>query len=57
MEEKENTAHEPIPNYGSQELSFEKVWLMFQETSKQFQETDKKFLKTDVDFQKTKQLI
>ena len=28
-------------------LSFEKVWLMFQETDKKFQETDKKFQETD----------
>ncbi len=39
MDEKENTANEPLPNYGSQELSFEKVWLMFQETDKEFQKT------------------
>ena len=29
------------------ELTFEKVWLMFQETDKKFQETDKKFQETD----------
>ena len=28
-------------------LSFEKVWLMFQETDKKFQETDKRFQETD----------
>ena len=28
-------------------LSFEKVWLMFQETDKRFKETDKKFKETD----------
>jgi hypothetical protein len=28
-------------------LSFEKVWLMFQETDKKFKETDKKFQETD----------
>jgi hypothetical protein len=28
-------------------LSFEKVWLMFQETDKKFQETDRKFKETD----------
>jgi len=39
MDEIENTANEPIPNYGSQGLSFEKVWLMFQETDKEFRKT------------------
>ncbi len=34
-------------------LSFEKVWLMFQETSKQFQETNRKFQETDKKFQET----
>ncbi|QXO94373.1 hypothetical protein KSK55_13735 [Methanospirillum purgamenti] len=34
-------------------LSFEKVWLMFQETDKKFQETDKKFQDTDRKFKET----
>ena len=38
-------------------LSFEKVWLMFQETSKQFQETDRKFQETDRKFQETDRLL
>ena len=39
---KENSkVEEPLVEYG-QPLSFEKVWLMFQETDKKFQETDKK---------------
>jgi hypothetical protein len=29
------------------DLTFEKVWIMFQETDKKFQETDKKFQKTE----------
>ncbi|MCX6156095.1 MAG: YraN family protein [Candidatus Kapabacteria bacterium] len=32
------------------DLSFEKVWLMFQETDKKFLDTDKKFLDTDKKF-------
>jgi hypothetical protein len=38
-----------IPDQNSPDgpLSFEKVWLMFQETDKKFQETDKKFKETD----------
>lgn len=34
-------------------LSFEKVWLMFQETDKKFKETDKKFQETDKKFKET----
>ena len=36
--------HEPSPAYGSgqEALTFEKVWLMFQETDKKFKETDKR---------------
>ena len=45
-----NEAKEPIENYG-QPLNFDKVWLMFQETSKRFEETgkrlDKMFKDTD----------
>ena len=45
---------EPVPAYGASDpLTFEKVWLMFQETSKQFRETDRKFLETDRKFQET----
>ncbi len=40
--------------YNNQELTFEKVWLMFQETDRKFQETDRKFQKTDEEFQATK---
>ncbi len=36
-----NEANEPIEKYG-EPLNFEKVWLMFQETSKKFEETDKR---------------
>ena len=36
-----------------EKLDFEKVWLMFQETTKQFQETDKKFQETTRQFQET----
>lgn len=38
-----------IPDQNSHDgpLSFEKVWLMFQETDKKFKETDKKFQETD----------
>ena len=42
-------------------LSFEKVWLMFQETDKRFKETDKKFKETDKilteKFQETDRLL
>jgi len=37
----------------SEPLSFEKLWLMFQETNKKFIETDKKFSETDKRFQDT----
>ena len=40
-------AKEPIEHYGKEPLSFEKVWLMFQETDKQFKETDKKLKESD----------
>jgi len=36
-----------------EDLNFEKVWLLFQETDKKFQETDKKFQETDKKFQET----
>ena len=35
----------------NQELTFEKVWLMFQETDKKFKDTDRKFQETDRKFQ------
>ena len=38
-------------------LSFEKVWLMFQETDKKFKETDEKFKETDKKFQETDRLL
>lgn len=41
MEKENSKVDEPLVEYG-QPLSFEKVWLMFQETDKKFQETDKK---------------
>ncbi|HPP77928.1 hypothetical protein [Methanospirillum sp.] len=34
-------------------MTFEKVWLMFQETDKKFKETDKKFKETDKKFKET----
>ena len=40
-----------------QPLTFEKVWLMFQDTDKKFQETDKKFQETDKKFQETREEI
>jgi hypothetical protein len=43
MEISQNTVLPP----GSQGLTFEKVWAMFQETDKKFKETDKKFHETD----------
>lgn len=47
-----NRVEEPIADYG-QPLSFEKVWLMFQETDKQFKETAKRFKETDKQFKET----
>jgi len=44
---------QPGPDSTETPLSFEKVWLMFQETDKKFQETDKKFQDTDRKFQDT----
>jgi len=38
-------------------LTFEKVWLMFQETDKKFQATDKKMLKTDKKIQETDRIV
>ena len=46
MDDNTNKASEPFENYG-QPLTFEKVWLMFQETDKMFRETDRKFQETD----------
>jgi hypothetical protein len=37
------------------ELSFEKVWAMFQETDRKFQETDRKFQETDRFWQETRE--
>jgi hypothetical protein len=39
------------------ELSFEKVWAMFQETREQMKETDRKFQETDRKFQETRDEI
>jgi len=36
-------ASSPDQNTPEEPLSFEKVWLMFQETDKKFQDTDRKF--------------
>ncbi|MDR3172742.1 MAG: hypothetical protein LBU19_00700, partial [Treponema sp.] len=38
-------------------LTFEKVWIMFQETDKKFRETDRKFQDTDKKFQDTDRLV
>ena len=48
----ENTVEEPSMPY-NQPLTFEKVWLMFQETNKQFRETDQKWQETDQKWQET----
>mgnify|MGYP000458341818 CR=1 FL=1 len=46
-----NVAQEPQVPYGSEALSFEKVWLMFQETDRfltdKFAETDRQFKESD----------
>lgn len=56
MPRKKNTREtgkleEPLSAYGDGPLTFEKVWLMFQETDKQFKETDRtlseRFRETD----------
>ena len=51
----------PDPDSGGSPLSFEKVWLMFQETDKKFKETDKllteKFQDTDKKLNKLEQLF
>ena len=39
--------NEKTNDYNSSNLTFEKVWQMFQETDRKFQETDKKFQETD----------
>ena len=41
------TSEEILKNYNPQDLTFEKVWLLFQETDKKFQETDKKIKDTN----------
>ncbi len=48
---KKNKVEEPIAEYG-QPLTFEKVWLMFQETSKLFKGSDEKFEKSNREFDK-----
>lgn len=40
-DKKKNKVNEPLETYGLP-LTFEKVWLMFQETDKQFKKTDEK---------------
>ncbi len=40
-----------------QPLTFEKVWLMFQETDKKFQETDKKVQETDKQIKETDRIV
>ncbi len=47
-----NHVNDPTGSY-QQPLTFDKVWLMFQETSQQFKETDKKFQETDKKFAAT----
>ena len=45
--------NEPLIPYGNEPLSFEKVWLMFQETDRMFKETDRKMQETDRKMQET----
>jgi hypothetical protein len=42
---------------GYEELTFEKVWAMFQETDKKFRETDKKFQETDRQIQQNQKMM
>ncbi len=56
MDDQNSRVEEPQASYG-QPLSFDKVWLMFQETNKQFKETDKQFKETDKQFKETDNLI
>lgn len=39
--------NEPMADYGQQNLDFNKIWLLFQETDAKFKETDAKFKETD----------
>jgi hypothetical protein len=48
----ESYAHE-----SAEQLTFEKVWAMFQETDKKFQETDKKFKETERLVQETTRTV
>ncbi len=50
-------ASSPDQNTPEEPLSFEKVWLMFQETDKKFQETDRKFKETDKKLNKLERLF
>lgn len=49
--------NEPIQPYGNEPLTFEKVWIMFQETDKKFKETERllteKFEETGRQFKET----
>ncbi len=40
-----------------EKLSFDKIWLLFQETDRKFQETDRKFQETDRKFQETDRIL
>ncbi len=51
-----NIIQEPMADY-AQPLTFEKVWLMFQETDKRFQETSLQFKETKKIIQETSLLI
>jgi hypothetical protein len=50
---KAKSPHQPDSDSTETPLSFEKVWLMFQETDRKFQDTDRKFQDTDKKFQDT----
>ncbi|MBU0764928.1 MAG: hypothetical protein KJ607_08845, partial [Bacteroidetes bacterium] len=40
-----------------EDLNFDKIWHLFQDTDKKFQETDKKFQDTDKKFQDTDKMF
>ena len=43
------------PNYKSEDLTYEKILLMFAETDRKFIETDRKFIETDRKFIETRE--
>ncbi len=55
-DENNNHVNDPTGSY-QQPLTFDKVWLMFQETNQQFKETDKKFQETDKKFKETERIV